>query len=374
MATPQRKTAVLSSSEQAALLRQPNQKAPTGLRNLCMLMLMLRAGLRAGEVLCLRVSNINFEKGKIHIAESGAAKERTLWLDDDLVELLSKWEKIRPQGSNYFFTTLKGKPLKDRYLREMVKRLSRKAGIKKDVHPHLLRSTFAVNLIRETNDIRLAQSALGHRDSSTTQSYIKHLFSEHSMTYYDILGYRRCGIPAEEEAVEEQAVREDDYKARGGQGEDVENVKIAEDVKRREDGMTEKPGHNKNNWGIKEEMKREEKRLSINPRPTEPEEEKETSMNCSNGQDGQGGDESEHHNPTPEKQSWSESENSESGNDEEKNPEPSIFMESGENSSQKKPIPAIKCSSCSYIIRYQEDCPKCGASFASILKHWKRNI
>jgi len=320
MSTPRRKMAVLSSSEQASLLRQPNQKAPTGLRNLCMLMLMLKAGLRVNEVLALRSADINWEEGKVHVAESGSAKERTLWLEEELVELLKKWDGQRPPESSYFFTTLKGGPLKDRYLREMVKRLSRKAGIKKDVHPHLLRSTFAVNLIKETNDIRLAQNALGHRDASTTQSYIKHLFNEHSMTYYDILGYRRSGIPAEDNPKpvlngslngSSSGYLKSEENNRNKENWNIEKEGIKEEKKertgkeeRREEGMAEKPGHNNRN----------------------------------------------------------------------RKPNISMEIEPEEETGQKKPIPALKCSRCSYILRYKEDCPKCGASFTTILNHWRKNV
>jgi integrase/recombinase XerD len=57
-------------------------------------------------------------------------------------------------------------------LRAMVKRRGDKAGLQhKDVHPHMLRHTFATELYRQTKDIRLVQKALGHSDLSTTMIY-----------------------------------------------------------------------------------------------------------------------------------------------------------------------------------------------------------
>ena len=53
----------------------------------------------------------------------------------------------------------------------MVKRLARQAGIDKDVHPHMLRHTFATDLFRKTKNIRLIQKALGHAQITTTQIY-----------------------------------------------------------------------------------------------------------------------------------------------------------------------------------------------------------
>ncbi len=53
----------------------------------------------------------------------------------------------------------------------MVKRRAEKAGIVKDVHPHMLRHTFATEFYRQTKDIRLTQKMLGHADLSTTMIY-----------------------------------------------------------------------------------------------------------------------------------------------------------------------------------------------------------
>jgi len=338
VSTRQRKTAVLSNSEQVALIKQPNQKAPTGLRNLCILMLMLKAGLRVGEVITLAVEDIDWEECKVYLAESGAAKERTLWLDDELLGLLKAWRKIRPSESRYFLCTLKGRPLNDRYLREMVKRLGRKAGINKDVYPHLLRSTFAVNLIQETNDIRLTQNALGHRDASTTQLYVKHMFSEHSMTYYDILGYRRSGIPAKKNAAEKPRPKllaasiNDNTRSRN-------NYNNRPERKREEEVESEEIGPNRS---------REQQNIQIKPlgRPDE------TEMQYEFDFTGKRIEKNSHAEPEPGLSSGPTEERTVQGN----------------------PIPPIKCSKCAYILRYDQDCPQCGTAFASILKHWRGNV
>jgi site-specific recombinase XerD len=63
--------AILSWEEQESLLNQPNPKAPTGLRNLCIMKLMLDAGLRLSEVINLRPADVNFESGSLNIQEIG---------------------------------------------------------------------------------------------------------------------------------------------------------------------------------------------------------------------------------------------------------------------------------------------------------------
>ncbi len=175
-----REQQVLSKSEQLSLLKQPNPRAPTGLRNLCLISLMLKTGIKAAEVISLREQDIDWENGRLLIQESGGAKERYLAIDDVELSLLRSWRRIKPAHSTLLFTTLKGVPLKDRYLREMIKRYARKAGISKDVYPHLLRMTFALDFLNETRDIERLQEALGHRDQSTTHRYISLYFIEYS--------------------------------------------------------------------------------------------------------------------------------------------------------------------------------------------------
>ncbi len=163
---------VLSSSEQARLCRQPNRRSPTGLRNLCMLRVMLDAGLRAAELLALGVQDIDWRTGKLLVRQGKGQKDRVLWVNTETLELLRQWRECHPLAHpTLLFTTLTGRALRTNYLRAMVKRYGRKAGLTKDVHPHLLRHTFATDLYRETKNIRLVQKALGHANLATTMIY-----------------------------------------------------------------------------------------------------------------------------------------------------------------------------------------------------------
>ncbi len=160
----------LTEEERLALLNMPNPKCPTGLRNLCMLRLMLNVGLRSGEVLGLRVRDINWTSGKLMVRQSKNKKDRALWLNDDDLELLRRWREKKPDGE-LLFTTLGGKQINSRYLRALVARLASRAGIEKCVHPHTLRHTFATDLYGETKDLRLVQKSLGHANVQTTTIY-----------------------------------------------------------------------------------------------------------------------------------------------------------------------------------------------------------
>lgn len=160
----------LTLPERESLLAQPNRKCKTGIRNLCMITLMLNAGLRSAEVLALRLCDIDWTDGKLTVRNGKGGKDRTLWLSPEDLELLKSWRAVRPAG-NGLFSTLKGEHIHDSYLRTMVKREARQAGIEKDVHPHMLRHTFATDLYRKTKNILLVQKALGHSDLATTMIY-----------------------------------------------------------------------------------------------------------------------------------------------------------------------------------------------------------
>jgi len=165
---------VLTGDEVKALLAQPNPCYPTGLRNLCLMRVMLDAGLRASEVLKLTVFDIDWRSGKLKVVEGKGKKDRILWVNEDCLVLLQQWREKRPAGdnkTNLLFTTLDGTSIDDRYLRRMVKRYGEKAAIAKDVHPHMLRHTFATDLYSQTKNIRMVQKALGHSDLATTMIY-----------------------------------------------------------------------------------------------------------------------------------------------------------------------------------------------------------
>jgi integrase/recombinase XerD len=171
MPRPKKLPETLNAAEHQALLAAPRRRAPTGHRDLCLITLMLNAGLRASEALHLRARDIDWTSGQMMVREGKGKKDRSLWLNEADLDLLRSWKSRRPIAGELLFTTLRGTPIKDRDLRAMVKRRARKVGIIKDVHPHMLRHTFATDLYRVTKDIRLVQKTLGHADLSTTMIY-----------------------------------------------------------------------------------------------------------------------------------------------------------------------------------------------------------
>ncbi len=184
---------VLSEEERQALLGQLNTRYPTPHRNLCMLRLMLEAGLRAGEVVALRPEHLDMQTCRLIVREGKGAKDRVLWISDELRDLIGGWLQRRPE-SEWLFPARNGGQVQTRYLRALVKRLARKAAVAEaeKVSPHTLRHTFATDLLRATKNIRLVQKALGHASLASTMIYT-HIVDEE---LEEALRWFRAGVVA----------------------------------------------------------------------------------------------------------------------------------------------------------------------------------
>lgn len=163
----------LTIEEVNALLKQPNRKCPTGLRNYAAMLVMYRAGLRVSEVVNLQARDIDWQQGDLKVVDGKGGKDRVVPLELWVLDTLKQWKAAKPKNSKGLFCTLKGEKLNDRYIREFVKRYGEKAGISKikGVHPHMLRHTFATELLGKGFNIREVQELLGHSDLSTTMIY-----------------------------------------------------------------------------------------------------------------------------------------------------------------------------------------------------------
>ena len=176
---------ILTLEEQIALLEQPNPRYYTGQRNHAILRLLLDSGLRVAEVTSLKWHDFDLLTGKMQVKQGKKGRDRTLWVGERTLETLQKWRKRQAneayRAPSYVFTTIEGGHLSPRYVQQMVKRYRERAGIDKQVTPHTLRHTFATEILRETENIRLVQKALGHSCLSTIQIYT-HMVDEEMET------------------------------------------------------------------------------------------------------------------------------------------------------------------------------------------------
>ena len=134
--------------------------------------LMLRCGLRVGEVANLKFENVNLFGRQIRFTGKGR-KERVVPLSDEMVHLLKQCLRIRPKRAPKFFWNKKqpSAPLRINSIQRLLKRYGKQAGI--EVHCHLLRHTFARQMTENGVERTALRDVLGHANISSTDGYGK---------------------------------------------------------------------------------------------------------------------------------------------------------------------------------------------------------
>lgn len=170
---------VLSSGEVWRLIELCSNRAPTGIRNRALIVTMYRGGLRLGEVLALQPKDVDLDTGAITVLHGKGDRRRVAAIDPGAVAILARWcDARRSLGVVHkgpLFCTLRGNGLKPSYVRTLLPRLARAAGIEKRVHPHGLRHTHAYELMMEGIPVPIIQQQLGHSSLATTDRYVAHL-------------------------------------------------------------------------------------------------------------------------------------------------------------------------------------------------------
>ena len=166
----------LTREEMISLLKAPDLSTPAGLRDQALLELLYASGLRVSEIVGLDVADVDLA-GKEARVWGKRSKERVVVMGRPAATALREYlEKARPallgQGrSPALFLNIEGKRLTVRSIQKMVKEYAVKAGLEKDIHPHLLRHTFATHLLDGGADLRTVQELLGHESLASTQVY-----------------------------------------------------------------------------------------------------------------------------------------------------------------------------------------------------------
>ena len=148
------------------------------------------------EVVSLKVSDVDLKESWIHI-KGGRTEDRDIPISPKLEPYLIAWNSIRPKHSRHFFTTLKGKRIQDRYIRDMIKREAVAIGLGDWIHQHALRHSFATHTLkREDINTPELQYLLGHKYLSSTQVYTH-------IEPIDLHKKLRGGVKQAQEAIEE---------------------------------------------------------------------------------------------------------------------------------------------------------------------------
>ena len=140
------------------------------------------AGLRASEVVRLRVGDIDRAQNIIRIVQAKGRKDRHVMLSPELLARLRQWWKVRPTRGDsgvsveqrwLFPGRVPGRPMTTRQLSRLFHQTADAAGVKKPVTLHSLRHSFATHLLERGTDIRIIQALLGHDKLDTTARYTR---------------------------------------------------------------------------------------------------------------------------------------------------------------------------------------------------------
>jgi integrase/recombinase XerD len=174
---PEKIPLVMSPDETRRLLA-----VATSLKARVALSLCYGCGLRAGEVVRLKVKHIDSAQKIIRVEQSKSRKDRNVMLSPDTIDLLRQWWKARrgfdahttPLQERWLFPGRKsGRPMTTRQLNRLFHEAADGAGIKKGVTLHALRHSFATHLLERGTDIRIIQTLLGHDKLDTTARYTR---------------------------------------------------------------------------------------------------------------------------------------------------------------------------------------------------------
>ena len=165
---PRKLPVVLSPEEVARLL-----DAAPGLKYKAALSVAYGAGLRASEVISLKIGDIDSERMVIRVEQGKGRKDRYVMLSPHLLELLRAWCKAaRPQGW-LFPGRDRVQPMTTRQLNRACHAAAQMAEINKRVSLHTLRHSFATHLLEQNIDVRVIQVLLGHAKLDTTALYTR---------------------------------------------------------------------------------------------------------------------------------------------------------------------------------------------------------
>lgn len=166
---------VLNIEEINLLLEQPSKQTPKEIRDKAMLELLYATGMRVSELISIKLDDVNLSMNYILCRD--ANKERVIPIENAARSALENYinnaRKGMCEGSEYLFTNLKGTQMTRQGFWKLIKSYAKKAGIDKEITPHMIRHSFASHLVNNGADLKAVQEMLGHSDISTTQIYLK---------------------------------------------------------------------------------------------------------------------------------------------------------------------------------------------------------
>jgi integrase/recombinase XerD len=166
----------LTNNEITKLLASESPETPENLCDQAILELAYASGLRLSELKNLRLEQLHFDAGFINVIGKGN-KERVVPVGKKAVEALNRFiqvgrpKLVTPKSPANVFLTRRGTPFASVTLWLRIKRRVSRAGVSRNITPHMLRHSFATHLLEHGADLRVIQELLGHANISTTEVY-----------------------------------------------------------------------------------------------------------------------------------------------------------------------------------------------------------
>jgi len=177
-----KETEFLTEEEAQALLRVPDRRTLQGKRDYAILLLLLTTGLRKAEICNLKLRDLKTYRNQAVIDLIGKGKKfRRIPIKNETLLVIRDYLKASKNGVSpehpMFYTLGKHGPYEQRCLTAkavdcLVKSVAKKALIRKRIHPHVTRHTFATTLLDKGVDLKTVQGLLGHSHIRTTERYL----------------------------------------------------------------------------------------------------------------------------------------------------------------------------------------------------------
>jgi integrase/recombinase XerC len=175
------------SPDEAQQLLDAKTDGSLAVRDKAMFELFYSSGLRLSELTGLAPGDVNFADGTVRVTGKGS-KTRIVPVGRYALVALTEWLALRAlipaHQADALFVNRAGGRLSNRSVQERLKGLALRLGITANVHPHVLRHSFASHVLQSSGDLRAVQEMLGHASISTTQIYT-HLDFQHLAKVYD---------------------------------------------------------------------------------------------------------------------------------------------------------------------------------------------
>lgn len=175
------------SPDEAVRLVCVEEDSPAGRRDRALFELAYSCGLRVSELTGLDVESVDLRTGEVRVLGKGS-KTRIVPVGAPAIEAVKAWLPQRAAcarpGERALFVGRAGRRLSPREVQRRIKHRAAQAGLAVDVHPHMLRHSFASHVLQSSGDLRAVQEMLGHASIASTQVYT-HLDFQHLAKVYD---------------------------------------------------------------------------------------------------------------------------------------------------------------------------------------------